>query len=171
MSGKGSARRPGAIPDGAWEAVFGKKVDEGDVLPPFAGPAVQPCSCPSGDGSLRWPCLVHPPGYASAGDQKPRDCSGDPTSCPDNEGYGCYCSRIALDSDADTATRSRAGGMHGKEEMNAEIAKQSNMDRDEELILKVIAVVERAPLSGRWFAGLSHDLRSVIMAHLNESAP
>ena len=23
---------------------------------------------------------------------KPIDCSGDPASCPDNEGFGCWCS-------------------------------------------------------------------------------
>lgn len=27
---------------------------------PF-GWTTRACSCPSGDGSLRWPCLVHPP--------------------------------------------------------------------------------------------------------------
>ena len=25
---------------------------------------------------------------------KPIDCSGDPSSCPDNEGRGCYCSDL-----------------------------------------------------------------------------
>ncbi|MGE8636994.1 MAG: hypothetical protein ACN6PR_00020 [Achromobacter sp.] len=28
---------------------------------PQAGKASAPCSCPSGGGSLRWPCAVHPP--------------------------------------------------------------------------------------------------------------
>lgn len=30
--------------------------------PPVADPAGPSCTCPSGDGSLRWPCPVHPPG-------------------------------------------------------------------------------------------------------------
>jgi hypothetical protein len=29
---------------------------------------------------------------ASLDQEKPSDCSGDPASCPDNEGRGCYCS-------------------------------------------------------------------------------
>lgn len=29
------------------------------------------CSCPSGNGSLRWPCLVHPPADAAPVDAKP----------------------------------------------------------------------------------------------------
>lgn len=28
----------------------------------------------------------------------PKDCSGDPTSCPDNEGYGCYCTSVTPDT-------------------------------------------------------------------------
>ncbi|MDF3837137.1 hypothetical protein P3W85_29900 [Cupriavidus basilensis] len=29
-------------------------------------------------------------------EDKPRSCSGTPDSCPDNEGYGCYCSDAAI---------------------------------------------------------------------------
>lgn len=35
---------------------------------------------------------------AVAADDRPTDCSGDPTSCPDNEGHGCYCSDHATPS-------------------------------------------------------------------------
>ncbi|WP_311968560.1 Lar family restriction alleviation protein [Pseudomonas baltica] len=43
------------------------------------------CSCPSGDGSLRWPCAIHPPESASAAlaewisvaDRRPEDRKGD----------------------------------------------------------------------------------------------
>jgi hypothetical protein len=28
------------------------------------------------------------------GEQRPADCSGDPSSCPDNEGYGCHCDDV-----------------------------------------------------------------------------
>ncbi|KVO11735.1 hypothetical protein WJ73_19495 [Burkholderia ubonensis] len=38
-------------------------------------------------------CQPEPRGEAMDG--KPRDCSGDPTSCPDNEGRGCHCSDLA----------------------------------------------------------------------------
>ncbi|MFD2298367.1 hypothetical protein QRO11_12200 [Paracidovorax citrulli] len=31
-----------------------------------AGRAMAACTCPTGDGSLRWPCPVHPPGRKAA---------------------------------------------------------------------------------------------------------
>lgn len=31
---------------------------------------------------------------------KPTDCSGDPSSCPDNEGCGCYCSDLRREGES-----------------------------------------------------------------------
>ncbi|WP_186130455.1 hypothetical protein [Burkholderia gladioli] len=38
---------------------------------------------------------VSAPADAGEAVAKPRDCSGTPESCPDNEGYGCHCSNAA----------------------------------------------------------------------------
>ncbi len=40
------------------------------AAPPQAAHYDQHCTCPSGDGSLRWPCPVHPDAQAKGGEPK-----------------------------------------------------------------------------------------------------
>lgn len=48
-------------------------------VPVFAGAVVLACSCPTGDGSLRWPCLSHPAASAQTEPDEP---------CPECDGRG-----------------------------------------------------------------------------------
>lgn len=49
------------------EAIRAKQAAKPKHSPlPVAQPAPSGCSCPSGDGSLRWPCMAHPPAPSAA---------------------------------------------------------------------------------------------------------
>ncbi|RPM47414.1 hypothetical protein IPC1291_19930 [Pseudomonas aeruginosa] len=41
------------------------------------------CTCPSGDGSLRWPCPKHPAVEQAGGDERVVDGKPHATKCPD----------------------------------------------------------------------------------------
>ena len=52
----------GELPDTVAAAV--RRLER--AVQPLAGTAAPVCSCPTGDGSLRWPCAVHPPPHRDA---------------------------------------------------------------------------------------------------------
>ena len=65
--------------------------------------AAKPCTCPSGDGSLRWPCPVHP---APAPEAKPEAQQAKPATCPHigqcHPGF-CPCHGIGASGEASNA--------------------------------------------------------------------
>jgi hypothetical protein len=56
---------PDSFPFDSLEQYKSLKVEPLFTRPPVAGLAECVCTCPSGDGSLRWPCPKHPPMIAT----------------------------------------------------------------------------------------------------------